>query len=88
MVKKLVLTNIFSIGFIILGTSMFRDENITIMGALIFLLCVLAYIVLNLTMLILNVIQKNNVPLQDYRYSFAFYLFNLLYPILVILISK
>jgi amino acid transporter len=85
MIKNIVLANIASVLIILLfliGVT-FMGEG-WIQDLLLFGL-IIVYCVINITLLIINETKKNEIPPIDYKMAMLSYVFNLVYPILGII---
>lgn len=86
MTKRIVLTYFVSMILIMFSMLTVKLPISDIAQGIVILLLIMAYAVLNLTMLIVTAIQKEHFDLCEYKLGIAFFIFNIIYPIVALII--
>ena len=86
MTKRIVITYFISMLILLASMLAVKLPISELAQGLIVLLLAFAYGILNLTLLIITAIQKENFEKCEYRLSIAFFIFNIIYPIVTLII--
>ena len=86
MTKRIVLTYFASMIISLFSMLSVKLPISELAQGMVILLLAIGYAVLNITMLIITAIQKEQFDLGEYRLSIAFFIFNIIYPILALIV--